>query len=286
MLIGSNVNPYKKLLEDDSSEDNEQEEYLVTLLKDLIQSYDYLFEDQTSVEIQEATNNPIKEYTRIFEVLNTFEVDYKSTIEKILKEFPQLENRQQKNPNFLVKLLIEFEEENGFDNIDKDNFSLDDDIKIGYLMCYINGSLYLDSYQKATRYYFDKYNKRYYPSYREEISIKKLLQTLDKEYVENNYEDLVDSDNFSTVDTKILNELNCKESIIDALNSSSLDLIFNDIEFVAYADKLEKVYSDFVVYVDAEEFFLEFRRYLLNNTSVLGIKSEDNTVWEDLEEEE
>ena len=285
MLMGSSENPYKKLLEDDSSEDKQQEEYLVTLLMALIDRYDSEYDHMISEDNQESMNSPIKEYTTFFEIQKDkpFEVDYASTIEKILIEFPQLKDRQEENPSFLIEVLIDFKKDGGFDDIDEDKFSLyDGDIKIGYLQCYTMGNVYLNKESDIRKYIFDKYANKYYTSYGDYISVENILKNLNEDYIENNYEDLLDSDIFSASDIKILNELDCKSNIIDNLGSNSY-LEFNEVEFSAYADRLEKDFADFSIYVEADDFFPIFREYLLSNTSLLGFRSEDNSVWEEEE---
>jgi len=273
MLIVSNLNPYKKLLE---NIDREQEQYLVSLLEAIVITYKKLYEEVSSEDnISYTYDQSLVESTNFFQIKKVpFNNQYEDIINSILEKFPELEKRQKNDSSFIPSILTSLEKDQFFSEIEKNSITLDGDLQIGFIEPYLVSNLYInentDIHLLEYQEHDDKYIKYYTGS---SIELNKLISNLDYLYVVNNYEEVIDK-YISAYNTKILNEINCRDDILTSIELPNKSIDILDIEF----SSMER--QDYPVYIDKNVFMEHFETYARAN-NILGIRSDDNTVWEE-----
>jgi hypothetical protein len=267
MIIGSNSNPYKKLLKENDSDDAKilskysQEDLLKFLINFIAfriheeyRNYSE-WENQPSTHIEEnyqsiSSSDTVEEYIDIIEY-----------VKENISIFSNYSNEKIKN------LLVLFMEEGKSERID---VSYEGKYKIGVVDTYLP--------DETPIYFSDTDNVAL--SDNNSVSLKQLILKMDIKYIEGIY-----SDYFNRLRRESYNSIIIKlkdyQSEVDHLFYNIID---ND-EAVFEVD-LNSMYSydytdTFDVYiVDIEDFIDMFTDYLRSN-NLFGISHDDNSVWED-----
>ena len=274
MLIGSDDTLYKKLLkEDDDLEDDEalMDALIENIFSRVLDELGY----QLDLDNQSDMNNPLEEY---YEPINDNSSisEYQKTIDYFKENIPLLDMRSDEEIKSYLVSFLEDEE------LRKENpVTYFGNYKIGYMYPFISSDqeIYIDSNS-----YIE--NNSYY-SVSNKITVKKFINKLDYDYVENNIDRYFDEYKRENPQSRF-NMLEFEKDdileLIRDIQGGSTSFYFN-VNLENFLSQKERDTPDNVYIDEIDDFTKAFEEYL-NSIGVLGYRSEDNSVWEEEEEGE